>query len=171
MSEKRAGRKQIDETLDADKDWSVKAGRVVRRNPGKVATGNLFKFVGEKIPFWAIRKVEKYVSTKLGGQPNGVYLAIDSMGCPRYAGRGAVFSRLKAHKKLYPFELTYFSFYIVKKKQHERELETLLIRSTSFLAVLNKRKVRASIEPGNMLDYEVGTSFIERQYKKGKKTS
>jgi hypothetical protein len=125
--------------------------------------------VGEKIPYSAIRDVKKHATDVLNETPNGVYLAMDSMGCPRYAGRGAVFSRLEAHKKSFPLELIYFSFYIVEEKQHEREIETLLIRSTSFLAVLNNRKVRASIAPGSVLDYEVGTHFVERQYKKGRK--
>jgi hypothetical protein len=134
-----------------------------------VAKGHLFKLVGEKIPFGAIHAVGRHAREVLGETPNGVYLAIDSMGCPRYAGRGAVFSRLKAHKKAFPVELLFFSFYIVERKQHEREIETLLIRSTSFLAVLNQRKVRASIAPGSVLDYEVGTRFVERQSKKGRR--
>ena len=171
MSKKRAGRKKIESTLFSDDVFSVKSGRIIRKVGGKVAKGHLFKLVGEKIPFDSILAVEKHAKELLGATPNGVYLAIDSMGCPRYAGRGAVFSRLKAHKKDFPVELIFFSFYIVENKQHEREIETLLIRGASFLAVLNDRKARVSIAPGSVLDYEVGTNFVERQWRKGKRPS
>jgi hypothetical protein len=166
---KRLGKKRITSIIYSDADWSVKAGTVVRAKPGKVKVGCLFKIVGEKLPFQSIKKVEQHV-TDVGISPNGVYLAMDSMGCTRYVGRGEVFQRLRAHKKRFSRELAFFSFYIVEKKQHEREVETLLIRTASFLAVLNERKVRASIAPGNILDYEVGTRFVERQWKKGAKS-
>ena len=164
---KRAGKKQIDKKIWSDNDCSVKGGRIVRRGSGKVSIGQLFKAVGEKLPYQAINKVENYVIHTLGIKANGIYLAHDSMGCPRYIGRGAIFNRLKSHKKNHSKELYYFSFYIVSAKQHEREIETLVLRSSSYLAVFNERKIRASIEPGNMLDYEVGTQFIERQWKRG----
>jgi hypothetical protein len=32
-------------------------------------------------------------------EPSGVYIAHDSMGCPRYVGRGDIFARLRAHRK------------------------------------------------------------------------
>jgi hypothetical protein len=171
MRKKRAGKKAIYGTIYSDDTWSVKNGRVVRLGAGKVKKGHLFKLIGEKIPFAAVSKVEKHARNILETVPNGVYLAMDSMGCPRYTGRGAIFSRLKAHKKAYPVELEFFSFYVVEDKQHEREIETLLIRSASFLSVLNERKVRASIAPGSVLDYEVGTKFVERQFKKGRKSA
>jgi len=171
MSKKRKGKKVIAKTLGTFGNWTVKGGEVKRSTPGKVKKTNLFKLVGEKIPFEAIDAVEKYARNVLGSSPEGVYMAIDSMGCPRYSGRGDVFPRLKAHKRDYPIELDFFSFYIVENKNHQREIETLLIRSTSFLAVLNERKVRASISPGSVLDYEVGTKFVDRQEKKGKKSS
>ena len=171
MGKKRRGKKVIEGILYTDKTWSVKYGRVKRVNAGKVATGSLFKLIGEKLPFTAIGEVEKHARKVLKTVPNGVYLAMDSMGCPRYTGRGVIFSRLKAHKKHFPVELVFFSFYVVEAKQHEREIETLLIRSASFLSVLNERKVRASIAPGSVLDYEVGTKFVERQFKKGKKAT
>jgi hypothetical protein len=165
---KRPGKKKVEATLYADADWSVKAGKLIRAGPGKVQQGRLFTMVGEKLPFQALKKIEKYV-VDAGIRTEGVYVAMDSMGCPRYVGRGSVFFRLGQHKKKYSRELMYFSFYIVENKQHEREIETLLIRTASYLAVFNERKIRASIAPGNVLDYEVGTGFIERQWKKGKK--
>ena len=166
---KRRGLKRIAETIYSDSDWSLKAGRVVRATAGRVNKGHLFKFAAEKVPFQAIRQTEKHVVRTLGIPPTGVYVAMDSMGCPRYVGRGSVFLRLKQHKMTYSRELLFFSVYIVEKKQHEREIETLLIRTASYLAVFNERKVRASIAPGNILDYEVGTRFVERQWKKGRK--
>ena len=91
------------------------------------------------------------------------------MGAARYIGRGSVFSRLAAHKKEHPHELVYFSFYIVEEKQHEREIETLLIRAAGPQLEFNDRKKRIGINSGNIRDYEPGTSFYERQAKKGRK--
>ncbi len=96
-------------------------------------------------------------------------MAHDSMGCPRYIGRGNIFQRLEARKMAHPLELEYFSFYVVSEKKHEREIETLLIRAAGFLLEFNDKKKRVGIAPGNVGDYEAGTIFYERQYKKGKK--
>src|SRR5690606_42073039 len=90
-----------------------------------------------------------------------------SLGSPRYVGRGSIFARLKSHKNAHPHELVYFSFYIVEDKQHEREIETLLIRAAGDQLEFNDRKKRVGIKPGNIRDYEPGTVFYERQSKKG----
>jgi len=89
--------------------WTVRYGRV---NAGRGSTGakRLFSVIGEKIPFEAIHAVEKYMKIK-GMSRNGVYLAHDSMGCPRYIGRGRIFSRLVARHNAQRLELKYFSFY------------------------------------------------------------
>ena len=59
------------------------------------------------IPFECLANVERDLkSQKL--KNNGIYLAHDSMGHARYAGRGAIFTRLKARKKAHPHELQYF---------------------------------------------------------------
>ena len=92
------------------------------------------------------------------------------MGCVRYVGRGNVINRLKTRKREYPLELKYFSFYIVADKKHEREIETLLIRAAGPLLTFNEKKKRVDIEAGNIRDYEAGTEYYERQYKKGKST-
>ncbi len=96
-------------------------------------------------------------------------MAHDSMGCPRYIGRGNVFQRLESRKKAKVLELQYFSFYLVSEKKHEREIETLLIRAAGFLLEFNSRKKRAGISHGNIRDYEAGTLFFERHYKRGKR--
>jgi hypothetical protein len=57
----------------------------------------------------------------------------------------------------------------MSEKKHEREVETLLIRAAGFLLQFNDRKKRVGIAPGNVHDYEAGTFFYERQYKKGRK--
>ncbi len=101
---------------------------------------------------------------------SGIYLAHDSMGAVRYAGRGAIFSRLRARKNVHGLELAYFSFYVIADKKHEREVETLVIRATSHLLSFNERKKRPTIESGNIRDYEPGTFFYERQRKKGPKS-
>ena len=103
--------------------------------------------------------------------PNGVYAVHDSMGVVRYVGRGMIFQRLRAHKKSHPLEYEYFSFWIVATKQHEREIETLLIRGAGPLLVFNDRKKRVGIEAGNITDYEPGTLYFERQRKRGRRAS
>ncbi|MGH9453167.1 MAG: hypothetical protein ACRD2O_04265 [Terriglobia bacterium] len=60
---------------------------------------------------------------------NGVYVAHDSMGYARYVGRGDIFARLRSCQDAQVLELKYFSFYVVPKKNHEREIETVLIRA------------------------------------------
>ena len=93
------------------------------------------------------------------------------MGAPRYIGRGKIFGRLKSHFKRHAKELFYFSFYVVKEENHEREIETLLIRGAANMLEFNNRKKRVGIAPGNVRDFECGTLFYERQSKKGKKAS
>lgn len=91
------------------------------------------------------------------------------MGNARYIGRGNVISRLEARKKLHSLELVYFSFYLVANKKHEREIETLLIRAAGPLLQFNEKKKRVDIAAGSIKDYEAGTTFYERQKKKGKR--
>ncbi len=88
----------------------------------------------------------------------------------RYIGRGNIFNRLKARRNAQVLELVYFSFYVGLDKTHEREIETLLIRSVGPQLYFNTRKKREDIQPGNVRDYEAGTLFFERQYKRGRKT-
>lgn len=154
---------------DSHSTWTVHYGELKRGqgNPGK--TEHLFKVVGEKLPYAALPAVRAHVRTELKLKPYGVYVAHDSMGCPRYIGRGNVFHRLEARRKAQVLELQYFSFYLVSEKKHEREIETLLIRAAGFLLEFNSRKKRVGISHGNIRDYEAGTLFYERQYKKGKK--
>ena len=98
----------------------------------------------------------------------GVYIAHDSMGFARYVGRGKVFARLRAHRREAPLELRYFSLYIVANKNHEREIETLMIRLGGAHLHFNTKKKRVDIKPGNIRDYEAGTRFVERQRKRGR---
>jgi len=169
---KRPGVKRLEQRLDPipSSDWVVHFGRIARAGPGKVAR-SLFKLLGEKLPYEYLRDVENYVWENLDIVPRGVYMAHDSMGCPRYIGRGWVFGRLRSHLKKHPRELRYFSFYIVEDRRHEREVETLLIRSASFLTVFNDRKVHDSIQPGSVLDYEVGTRIFERHFRRGRRVA
>ena len=167
MPEKSAVKTIIVKRLWSNSQWTVRYGRV---NAGRGSTGakRLFRIVGEKLPFEAIDAVEKYMKSK-GMSRNGVYLAHDSMGCPRYIGRGAIFSRLVARQKAQELELKYFSFYVVEEKKHEREIETLLIRAAGPLLEFNTKKKRVTIRTGNLLDYEPGTKFFERRYERGQK--
>lgn len=147
--------------------WNVQYGELKRHkgNPGNIE--HLFRLVGEKLPYEALSAVKKHLKQE-GIRTNGVYIAHDSMGFPRYIGRGDIFARLKARKDTQELELVYFSFYVVSEKKHEREIETLLIRAAGPLLQFNTRKKRVDIMPGNIRDYEAGTFFYERQYKKGR---
>ncbi len=165
---KQAATKNVIQRVWNGHGWSVEYGELKRGQGRPPATSRLFQFVGEKIPFEAIDDVcTHFISDDT--EPMGVYVAHDSMGTARYIGRGHVFNRLKSHKKAHPRELTYFSFYIVEEKQHEREIETLLIRAAGPQLEFNDRKKRIGIKPGNIRDYEAGTGFYERQTKRGRK--
>ena len=146
--------------------WVVHYGQLKpgRGRPRKAK--QLFQAVGEKLPIGLLHRVKSHMHAK-GLSVTGVYVAHDSMGSPRYIGRGNIFGRLEASRKAHMLEIQYFSFYVVKEKQHEREIETLLIRAASPLLQFNTRKKRVDIEPGRVNDYEAGTKFYERQRKKG----
>ena len=167
MAKKAASKKQVHACVYSDGElWNVQFGELKRKkgNPGKAE--HLFRVVGEKLPFEALADVRNYVRER-GFGTTGVYVAHDSMGFPRYIGRGAIFGRLKTRKDSQDLELVYFSFYVVSEKKHEREIETLLIRAAGPLLEFNTRKKRVGIKPGNIRDYEAGTYFFERQHKKG----
>lgn len=99
----------------------------------------------------------------------GIYIAHDSMGYARYVGRGSIFTRLRSRIKNNAREIHYFSFYIVQEKNHEREIETLMIRTASALLYFNERKKRLDLRPGEIRDYEPGTQFYERQFRRGRR--
>lgn len=168
MTAKREHTKTSIDNIWSDDNWSVIYGEL-RKGPGRSRRIKpLFQYVGEKIPFAALREVEKNLE-ELGVEKKGVYIAHDSMGTARYVGQGKIFDRLKVRKKKHPNELVYFSFFVVKDKQHIREVETLLIRGAGPLLEFNDRKKRVGIPSGNVRDYEPGTFYFERQKKKGKK--
>lgn len=159
----------VEQGIYKETPWVVHFGelRRVRKKPGPVPkaakTEHLFRVVGEKLPFEALSAVRNHLlANDFGAQ--GVYVAHDSMGCPRYIGRGNIFQRLAARKKAQQLELEYFSFYVVADKKHEREIETLLIRAAGFLLEFNDRKKRIGIAPGGVNDFEAGTVFYERRY-------
>jgi hypothetical protein len=147
--------------------WNVLFGELKRGQGRPEAAEHLFRVVGEKLPFTSLPKVRSHLK-KEKILAKGIYIAHDSMGCPRYIGRGDIFQRLEARWKSQPLELLYFSFYVVSEKKHEREIETLLIRAASFLLEFNDRKKRVGISHGNVCDFEAGTLFYERQRKRGR---
>jgi hypothetical protein len=160
--------KKVYGTIPVPGDWSIVWGRLERTpgRPGKVSP--LFEVIAEKLPFESLGEVSKLLKQE-GVKAEGVYLAHDSMGSARYGGRGQIITRLSSHKAKYPTQLSYFSFYIIPNKIHEREIETAILRAAGPLLVFNKRKIRQGIEPGSVSDYEAGAYFIERQHKRGKK--
>lgn len=170
MAAKRKQRstRVIHEQVWSDRDrWTIKFGELKRVAGRPAGTPNLFQVVAEKIPFAALSEVRRHLLAQ--GLPiDGVYVAHDSMGVARYVGRGRIFSRLRARLRAQPLELTYFSFYVVANKNHEREIETLLIRAAGPQLYFNERKKRVDIEPGRMKDYEPGTKFYVRQRRRGR---
>ncbi|MFA5913707.1 MAG: hypothetical protein WC830_09145 [Burkholderiales bacterium] len=167
---KKSSTKVISDRVWSGSDWSVEYGELKRGRGRPLRVSRLFKYLGEKIPFEALEDVRSHFISD-GTAAQGVYVAHDSMGAARYIGRGSVFIRLRAHKKAHSHELAYFSFFMVEDKQHEREIETLLIRAAGPQLEFNDRKKRVGIKPGNIRDFEPGTNFYERQAKKGKKAA
>jgi hypothetical protein len=147
--------------------WTIHFGELKPGRGRPQSTERLFVVLGEKLPFECLSAVNNYLKkNKVSRQ--GVYVAHDSMGYARYVGRGRIFARLEARRKAQVLELKYFSFYVVQAKKHEREIETLLIRAAGPLLEFNTRKKTVTISTGNIRDYEAGTQFFERQYKKGR---
>ena len=165
LAKKPRTRKVIVESVWTDRDrWTVHHGQLALA-PGHEPS--LFEIIGEKLPWASFSAVNQHL--KKDGLPRtGVYVAHDALGYPRYVGRGKIFPRLRSHKKVHPEELAYFSFYVVDKK-HERDIETLLIRTAGPLLDFNDRKKRVNIEVGRLRDYPGPTRFYERHRKKGKR--
>lgn len=150
--------------------WNVVSGLLESENGNQNYYNNIFEVIAEKIPFTALEDCKEDMENHPSYTSNGVYLAHDSMGVARYGGRGDIFTRLAAHKKKYPDELSYFSFYTIKLKSHSREIETVILRAAGPQLILNDRKVRIDIDKGDVKDYEPGTWFYERQKIRGKKS-
>jgi hypothetical protein len=133
-----------------DPTWSVKSGEL-RREPGRPRGAKpLFAAVAEKIPYGALDAVRRDLRA-------------------RDIGRGSIFGRLRRRRRAQSLELHYFSFFVVTEKIHEREIETLLIRAAGPQLHFNTRKKRVDIQPGSVRDFEAGTLFYERRYRRGKR--
>lgn len=151
-----------DKETDFGSGWQVYAGRL-KPAPGRPSKQKqLFRVVAEKIPLATLADVKAHYELNHELDPYGVYMLHDSMGNPRYTGRGRVFPRIKRRWKENPHELLYFSFYILENKQHEREIETLLIRATGSLLHFNTQKKQTDTSTGRISDYEPGTHFYHR---------
>lgn len=168
QSKRPARKSKVKPVWSDGSQWTVGHGRLVP-GPGRPSkTVRLFKVLGEKLPIGSLDHVADEVR-KRGFGDEGVYVAHDSMGYVRYVGRGRIFQRLKYRAKANRLEIAYFSFYVVQAKEHEREVETLLIRVAAPMLYFNERKKRLDLRPGNVADYEPGTEFFERHHKKGRK--
>jgi hypothetical protein len=167
--QKRPSQKRVEDyKVWVNTDWKVVQGELVAR-PGRPAIKtHLFKVVAEKLPFGSLRNVKK-ILVDADIRLSGVYLAHDSMGVARYGGRGQIFDRLASHRRAYPKELVYFSFYIIQQRNHEREIENVILRAAGPQLLLNTKKIRHGIDPGAINDYEPRTYFFERQRLKGRK--
>jgi hypothetical protein len=149
---------------DSNKVWQVKKfklSKLVVDSDGY--SDPMFLCVAEKIPFDALEQVKQSIEESV----EGVYVAHDSVGQARYIGRGNIFVRLKSHKVKYPLELQYFSFYVLKDKSIERQIETILIHVAGAGLLFNKKKKRGGNETHNPCDFEEGTIYFERLKKDG----
>ncbi|MBI1273194.1 MAG: hypothetical protein GC131_03800 [Alphaproteobacteria bacterium] len=160
--------KKIEAKVSKNKLWEIHRGELKRGKGRPPKTSHLFRVIGEKLPVYFLDTIERDLQRQ-GHGLDGIYIAHDSMGCARYIGRGNIFNRLRARIKAQKLEIKYYSFYVVSEKKHEREIETLLIRAAGFLLEFNTRKKRLGISSGNIKDYEAGTYFYERQYKRGRR--
>jgi len=166
---KKPSAKKGEGRLCGNADWTIVSGKLKRPVGAPQKAQSLFKAVGEKIPFQFLDDVKKKLEAD-DISTTGVYIAHDSMGHPRYIGRGNIFARLDARHKARNRELHNFSFFVVEDKIHEREVETIMIRASDPLLDFNTRKKRIDIGPGDVRDFEPGTIYMERQKKKGRKT-
>jgi hypothetical protein len=84
---------------DAGELWLVVRGKLSKVHKGRQKRQDhtrLFRVIGEKLPKESLEKV--WLDQKSRGLPlTGVYMAHDSMGAPRYIGRGQIFWRLRSH--------------------------------------------------------------------------
>jgi hypothetical protein len=166
---KKAGARKVisrDERIGIYGHWAIYPGELKRKQGRPNRTERLFKALAEKLPKDSLSDVCGHLSEKLGHRINGVYVAHDSMGYPRYIGRGDIRTRLSERFRVRVDELMYYSFYVVQHKIHEREIETLLIRAAGSLLDFNDKKKRSGIQTGSPLDFEVGTYFYERRRSK-----
>jgi hypothetical protein len=165
---KKQSRKETFYSVHQADGWNVMTGKLVPGKGRPELVERIFEVIAEKIPYAALADCKADMDHN-DYSTEGVYLAHDSMGVARYGGRGNIFGRLAAHLNKYPRELAYFSFYTIKDKKHEREIETVILRAAGPQLILNERKVRDDIEKGDVKDYEPGTEFYERQKVRGKK--
>ena len=118
---RKPSQKVLGEPVWVGSEWRVVEGKLKpgRGRPAKVT--HLFRIVAEKLPFECLSALRDEIG-KTEGTITGVYLCHDSMGVARYGGRGQIFNRLAVHKKNYPLQIMYFSFYVIASKNHEREV-------------------------------------------------
>jgi len=166
---KKAAIKTIEvQEVYSNDQWCVNYGELKSGRGRPESVERLFLILGEKLPFESLNSISAHLK-KRKIRRTGVYVAHDSMGFARYVGRGNIFQRLRTRHAAQKLELRYFSFYVVKERKHEREIETLLIRAAGPLLQFNTKKKRVDIRVGNIKDYEAGTQFFERRYMRGTK--
>lgn len=171
-SEKKVfGKKKTIETIAKRGHWKITKGQLISRGNTTSVNKGLFKLFAEKIPCEFLKDIKEKIVKEFGkyNKIEGVYVVHDSMTYPRYIGRGDIFGRIGSRLKTHPEELKYFSFYVVESKKHEREIESLLVHITGTLLQFNEKKKRLGTKAGNVQDFERGTFFLERQYKRGKR--
>lgn len=103
--QKAMARKLIISTRDYQRDgWQIKAGRLKRGKGRPTQVEHLFTVAAGKLPFFSLDAVRQHAENEMlqTNRGCGVYMAHDSMGCPRSIGRGRIFERLKSHAEAHP---------------------------------------------------------------------
>ena len=91
-STKNSSTKQANSKVCENDHWTIVMGELKRSRGRPNNTQPIFKMIGEKIPFVFLNQVENKRS-EAKRSTNGIYIAHDSMGYPRYIGRGKIFAR------------------------------------------------------------------------------
>jgi hypothetical protein len=110
-------KKVVEGTVWEDAGHKIIFGRLEPLHRHKPKVENLFWCIGEKLPFGCLSAVHQHIKSRPIADREGVYVAHDAFGVPRYGGRGKIFTRLRLHKRKYPNQLAYFSFYIVRPQR------------------------------------------------------
>src|ERR1019366_1914129 len=117
-----------------------------RRRPTRLVSdwrSDLRSFA-EKIPFDCLRAVEYDMKDERLPR-TGIYLAHDSMGAVRYAGRGSIFTRLATRKKEQFLQLHYFSFYVILDKSTNARLRLWRYAlQVTYSTSMNARSIQPS---------------------------
>lgn len=97
------------------------------------------RLVAEYGPFWARNDQNLHALKRKIGNQTGVYLLYCGWH-PVYVGRGKVYSRIKHHMHSKTKVWDRFTWFVLDKSQHSRELEAIFLRSLPFYLRVHNRQ-------------------------------